>query len=152
MRSLVFLLVSFLVAPAFSAIDSSGQIECRKDGDIFKAGFYTDRNVPIMFGLEVLKGGGEQPKLMEAYETFWSILESSLKCEDLSPSIARGNRISSHGKVFVPKGELFICDKEMFAPKGVVYGQIFLSFGAISVFKDSVAPAAGWSCDLLLLL
>ena len=86
---------------------------------------------------------------MEAFEIFWFILESSLKCQDLSPSIALGNRISSNGKVVEPKGELFVCDKEMFAPQGVEYGQIFLSSGAISVFKDSVASAAGWSCDLL---
>lgn len=101
-----------------------------------------------MFGLELIKGGIDQ-SYNEAYETFQSILESSQECQDISRSIARGERLL-RGQIIQPQGEVFFCRKEMIAPQGTVYGQIFLSSGAIMLFNDSVAPAAGWSCDLSL--
>ena len=151
MRSLVFLLVSFLVVPVFSATNSSGLIECKKDGDILKVSFDEGRNASAM-SLESLLKKGQVSEYENTYgeilKTFLSILKSSQKCNDLSDSISWEIRFLPGGKRASPKDELFVCDNEMFAPQGVVYGQMFFSSGAISVFKDSVAPAAGWSCDL----
>ena len=115
---------------AFSAFANTAQFECTKGTDTlsFEVGTHTG-NGPKLSGIRLndLNGG-------EGYLAFNELLSASKKCEDLNLYLR------------LDKSEVLLCEGEMIAPNAI-YGQVIMSKGALEILKNTIAPAAGWSCN-----
>ncbi|MBY0369255.1 hypothetical protein K2X33_01120 [bacterium] len=71
--------------------------------------------------------------VQRGYQVLEAILASQDFCQDVS------------SKVDIKKGEVLVCDGEMFAPKGI-YGQVLVTEGALAVLKNKIASQTSRTC------
>ena len=115
---------------SFSAFANTTKFECKKGADTlsFEVGAHMG-NGPTLYGIRINDSLGG-----EGYQVFNELLNASKKCEDLTSYVR------------LDKSEVLLCAGEMIAPNGI-YGQVIMSNGAIEVFKNTIAPVSGWSCN-----
>jgi hypothetical protein len=131
MKNTSMLVIVLLTWALSGYADNAQKMECKKGEKILSLNLGKHLGAgPTFYGLQLSGASGT-----EGYTEFESILKSSEKCTDLRNYY----RIES--------GDAFLCAGEFFLTKGI-YGQVILTEGAVSVFKDTLAKDAGWSCSL----
>lgn len=125
-----YLVCIFVTVFSLSAFANLKTFECSRNDDklLFTIGNHMGDG-PVLYNIKF-----NDSYRSDIEQILNEILISSKKCRDLNLYLR------------LEKQQVLLCAGEMIVPNGI-YGQVIMTNGAIEVFKNDVAPSAGWNCN-----